>query len=234
MGLISFSGPGDEDDADEPKVLARPSLNMENEFKNAWAKVKIHLPLGEPSTVFKDLTRFYSSPDRFYHNFKHIEEGLKQILEIKDKLVYPEEVIMAWYFHDAVYDTRAKDNEEKSAWMAHNHLAPNGIISANILRIDGLVLSTKHTGKVLENDAKYMVDVDLSIFGQTKDTFDEYESNIRKEYSWVSEGDFRRKRSSILECFLARRRIYQTDLFAERYEGRARINLERSLDRLRS
>jgi len=43
---------------------------------------------------------------------------------------------------------------------------------------------------------------------------------------------FRSKRAAILESLLARRRIFQTDFFYNRYEAPARKNLARSLERL--
>ena len=63
--------------------------------------------------------------------------------------------------------------------------------------------------------------------------FDEYEQNIRREYSWVPEDQFRQGRSAILQMFLDRDSIYLTDFFKGKYESQARENLQRSIDALR-
>jgi predicted metal-dependent HD superfamily phosphohydrolase len=67
-----------------------------------------------------------------------------------------------------------------------------------------------------------MVDVDLSIFGQSEARFDEYEAQIRQEYSWVPPTIFAAKRTEILERFLGREHIYATDFFHQKFEQLAR------------
>jgi predicted metal-dependent HD superfamily phosphohydrolase len=71
--------------------------------------------------------------------------------------------------------------------------------------------------------------VDLSILGQSEARFAEYESQIRSEYAWVAQEVFNTKRAEILRCFLARRRLYSTDHFFDRYEVQARQNLAQSI-----
>ena len=74
--------------------------------------------------------------------------------------------------------------------------------------------------------------MDLSILGAAPARFDEYEVQVREEYSWVPEDTFRKRRGAILGQFLARRHIYSTNAFRARYEPGARTNLERSLKSL--
>jgi predicted metal-dependent HD superfamily phosphohydrolase len=62
--------------------------------------------------------------------------------------------------------------------------------------------------------------------------FDEYERQIRSEYSWVPEDAFAKGRSAILSSILARARIYSTEFFYGKYEKSARENLARSISQL--
>ena len=78
-------------------------------------------------------------------------------------------------------------------------------------------------------DAALLIDVDLSIFGAPAQRFDEYERQVRREYSWVPGFLFRVRRRKILEAFLFRPKIYQTERFRESLEERARANLQRSI-----
>ena len=71
-----------------------------------------------------------------------------------------------------------------------------------------------------------MVDVDLSILGRERKEFERYERGIREEYRWVPAPMYRRKRLEILHSFLNRPAIYATEHFRDRYEIRARENLE--------
>ena len=92
-----------------------------------------------------------------------------------------------------------------------------------------LVLATKTHDPALHPDAPLLVDVDLSILGQLKERFQEYEAQIRREYDWVPMETFQVKRAKILRMFLARDRIYATDRFFLKYEKRARSNLRNSI-----
>ena len=137
---------------------------------------------------------------------------------------------MALFYHDAVYETHAKDNEERSAELARDVLEEycrmNDEIAASVA---SLILATRHDATATGGDCRVLVDIDLSILGAQIDRFDEYERQIRFEYSWVPESDFKKGRAAVLEAFLARDTIYNTDLFQARLEERARNNLRRSL-----
>ncbi len=78
-------------------------------------------------------------------------------------------------------------------------------------------------------DQQLVVDIDLSILGAPEERFDEYEQQIRQEYSWVDEAVFRSVRGKILQEFLARPAIYSTRTFQDLLERCARANLERSI-----
>jgi len=82
-------------------------------------------------------------------------------------------------------------------------------------------------------DAAVLVDVDLSILGQGEKRFAEYEEQIRQEYDWVPAAIFASKRAEILESFLARKFIFHTDFFRDKYETSARRNLRASINRLK-
>ena len=93
--------------------------------------------------------------------------------------------------------------------------------------------ATGHRGsRDPQDDASAITDIDLTILGAERARFDEYEADIRREYAFVPEDQFRRRRREILQSFLARPAIYATPWFHERYEARARENLSRSIGAL--
>jgi len=99
--------------------------------------------------------------------------------------------------------------------------------------VSGLILSTKYIGLRIYPDARRLVDIDISILGQSEDRFDEYELQVRKEYSWVDEDAFRAARRKILEIMNDGQTIYLTPFFIKKYEEQARRNIARSLARLK-
>lgn len=139
---------------------------------------------------------------------------------------------MALWFHDAVYDTKATDSEERSAAWAAQSLGVAGASRGQIERVTSLVLATKHTDSHGSPDLGVLLDTDLSILGASRPRFIEYEAQVRCEYSWVPDDAFRKARSAIVSRFLGRPRIYVTDHFADLLESQARSNLGYSLEQL--
>lgn len=182
--------------------------------------------------VYSSLTSAYSEPHRHYHTTHHIDDCLIQLDTAPGIADFPEEVELALWFHDAVYKPTSSKNELKSAEWAQAFLQAAGADSARGQRVYEHILATRHGEESLSGDAAVVVDVDLSILGREPDSYDEFEQAIRREYKWVPWPVYRRKRVEILSSFLGRGKIYTTELFRNRFEARARQNLERAIQAL--
>lgn len=187
---------------------------------------------GDGVPWYEKLTGAYAEPQRHYHNQQHIAECLAEFDATRHLAQQPAAVELGLWFHDAVYDPKAGDNEEQSAAMARSCLETGGT-SKLAAAVSDLVMATKSHSTGAGFDTALMVDVDLSILGQSEQRFAEYEAQIREEYRSVPEVIFNFKRAEILERFLARRRLYATDFFAAKYERQARRNLEGSIRQLK-
>jgi predicted metal-dependent HD superfamily phosphohydrolase len=187
-----------------------------------------------PATTFDGLVAAYSDAGRYYHTLTHLEECFSHFGSAKPLAQSPGEIEIAIWFHDAIYDTHRNDNEENSAaWAAQ--VTRDSRLSGEIAeRIAGLILATKHRAKPDSADGSLFVDVDLSILGSSTDRFDQYEKQIRLEYAWVPEQEFRTGRAKLLRDISKRERIYATEFFQNRLEAAARTNLNRSLAKLES
>jgi predicted metal-dependent HD superfamily phosphohydrolase len=150
-----------------------------------------------PQDVFDELIKAYSSPDCFYHTLVHIEDCLSIFDQTKSLAFHPTETELAIWFHDGVYDTHRTNNEQKSAEWAWITIERLGINNDTADIVADLVRATRHTNEITDVDAQLIVDVDLSILGREADVFWRYEEDIRKEYAWVPEPAFRRKRTEI-------------------------------------
>jgi predicted metal-dependent HD superfamily phosphohydrolase len=177
--------------------------------------------------------RLYAEQHRHYHNARHIGECLKEFDSVRELAGQPLAVELAIWFHDAIYDPHASDNEERSAGLAGQFLSSAGLGRQFQEPVARLVLATKQHDGSLHPDAPLLVDVDLSILGQPPERFWQYENQIRAEYEWVPNEVFATRRAEILEQFLARKRIYSTDNFFRKYEAQARMNLRASVENLR-
>jgi predicted metal-dependent HD superfamily phosphohydrolase len=198
----------------------------------ASAKSKMTMAPQLRVRLWNELLPRYSEPHRHYHNARHIYDCFRELEAVKLLARDPLAIDLAILFHDAVYDPRRSDNEDQSALLAARALA-DFFSRETIASVKMLIDATRHHSIPTNLDAQLLVDIDLSILGQSADRFDEYEQQIRQEYLFVPENLFREKRAGILERFLARPSIFQTDFFRERYEASARMNLARSVARLR-
>jgi predicted metal-dependent HD superfamily phosphohydrolase len=184
-----------------------------------------------------ELEALYRAPERHYHNLSHIEALLGLAQEYRPALSDPDAIEAAIWLHDAIYDSRAKDNEVQSAALARQMLEGRAD-AGRLARIAAMIEATAthevpalgHASAI--HDAALFLDMDLSILGAEPDVFDAYEQAVRLEYVWVEEPAWRAGRRAVMQAFLTRQHIFHTQAFRSRFEAMARENLARSIDRL--
>ena len=187
---------------------------------------------GSDDALFSRLVECYSEPHRKYHTMQHLQECFAHLKSVRSFAEHAGEVELALWFHDVFYDTRRKDNEERSAEWARKSALAAGLVDDQASRIYQLVMATMHNAVPVGKDAAVLVDIDLAILGADEARFDEYEIQVRQEYSWVPGPLYRAGRRKILQEFVSRESIYTTEYFRVEYEARARSNIARSLARL--
>ena len=176
-----------------------------------------------------ELQRSYSEPQRHYHTLQHLGECLAWFEREKELAERPGEVALALWFHDAVYEVHAHDNEARSADWAQSAMLEHGAPQEAAERVHALVMATRHNAVPEGRDAELLIDIDLSILGAERARFDEYERQVHAEYAFVPDEIRRPRRREILQRFLAREAIYTTPRMHTLLEARARANLVRSI-----
>ncbi|MES2973204.1 MAG: N-methyl-D-aspartate receptor NMDAR2C subunit [Pseudomonadota bacterium] len=199
----------------------------------SWHSAWHALGLPGDNTALRDqLVARYAEPHRKYHTLQHLGECIAMLGRYPGQPDHPGEVEMALWFHDAIYDIGVPGNEERSALWARAELEAAGVSAAVARRLHAMVMATRHDVVPQTADEQLLIDVDLSILGAAPARFDEYEVQVRREYSAVPDGDFQRRRKQILLGFLARPAIYGTAFFSCLLEAQARKNLSASIARL--
>ena len=197
-------------------------MTQEQRWTALWKRLGAQ---GDANAVYDDLVARYSEPHRAYHTLEHIRHCLDEFEQVRHLATNPDAVELALWYHDAIYDTKTKDSEERSAALAVEEARNASLPDSFGQSVANLIMATKHTTAPTDPDVQLLVDIDLSILGQTGDKFDEYERQVRKEYEWVAEDAFVAGRSSILKSFLDRTTIYSTRLLLNKYEVQARRNI---------
>ena len=181
--------------------------------------------------VFEQLFAAYTGSDRYYHGIGHIAECLAELDSVRHLVQNPKAIEAAIWFHDVVYDGRRQDNEERSADTAEEQLQRLGCDESFRTEVRRLILLTRHDRAPADIDGQLMVDIDLASLSRAPEIFDHNSELIRQEFPHVPESDFLRGREQMLGRFLQRPRIYYTDVFHDRDEKQARINLQRVIAR---
>lgn len=195
-------------------------------WHQAWQALGVAAP---DDALCSELQRRYAEPQRHYHTMQHLGECLGWFEREKALAEHPGEVALALWFHDAVYDVHAHDNEARSAHWAREALRAAGAGEAAAERVHALVMATCHDAVPEGRDAELLIDIDLSILGAERARFDEYERQVGEEYGFVPAAVRLPRRRAILQRFLDRDAIYATPRMHALLEARARANLQRSI-----
>lgn len=177
----------------------------------------------------------YAEPHRRYHTRRHVEQCL-ELLTARRDLVAGERRVLTWaiWWHDAVYDPRAGDNEAHSAELARRDLPALGASPEEVEETVRLILLT--AGHAVAADdllGAILVSIDLAILGAPEDAYDAYAKAVREEYGFVPEAQWREGRARVLQRFLAGPVIFPDPELRREREAQARRNLARELATLR-
>jgi predicted metal-dependent HD superfamily phosphohydrolase len=205
---------------------------LSSHWQQAWAA----LDLPAPAAPLADLLRRYAEPHRHYHTQQHLHECFTQFALLRAAAGNAPALLLALWFHDAVYDTHAHDNEAQSAALADAVLREHGAAELSEA-VQALIMATCHLASdgsgdasgAFAGDAQLLLDVDLSVLGAAPARFAEYERQIRAEYAWVAPEAYRQGRGAVLQGFMSRPHIFRTALFRQRLEAQAQANLRASL-----
>ena len=200
-----------------------------DDWRGLWLRLGAS---GDPEPSGAALAARYAEPQRAYHTMQHITECLRLLDGLRHTVPQPEIVELSLWFHDAIYDPRAADNEDRSAALATDFIAAHRLPALLAAAVPACILATQHHQPGDDPHARLTVDIDLAILGQPCPRFAEYEAQIRVEYAWVPAADFRSARAAILRRFLARTALYLTTECHAQFEQTARENLEWSLAQL--
>lgn len=179
---------------------------------------------------YAELRRHYAEPQRAYHTWAHLQHLFDQLTPNGEEL--PIATCWAGFYHDAIYDPHAKDNEAASARLARERLNACNVEPVIVERTVRMIeASADHLHARADDDAECarFLDADLSILGAAPEAYRAYAEAVRKEYAFVPDAEFRAGRSAFLRKLLNTPKIFRTPAFAARLERRARANIENEL-----
>ena len=204
-----------------------------------------HTALGE------DLLERYEQPHRKYHTSVHLSEMLTALKTLykRHHTATPRAVLLAAWFHDAVYEANPGEDEAASADLARTTLAPlastGSLTNREVTAIAHLIeLTASHqladgieeytSGALTRADAAFFLDADLAILAADSPRYTRYVAGVRAEYAHYTLDAFTRGRAAILQGFLNRTAIYASDTAHLLWDAPARLNLRTELEGYRA
>ncbi len=184
--------------------------------------------------------------DRFYHGIDHVALLWRRHCEYAQEAGFTAArearlIASAILFHDCIYDPSRGDNEERSAQVWLEASAASDLDAHERAWVAETIRATSdHLGyaqrsvKGATSDAPdtlrlWMLDLDLTPFGEAPDVFDRNTRLLRAEAPRISDEAFEMARLRLLRKFAAAPIIYRSAAIADRFDAPARGNLARHL-----
>ena len=180
---------------------------------------------------FARIRSIYKGSDRHYHTWQHIYETC---LFVRRHYGFHPLLIFALFYHDVVYDTLRKDNEELSAITWETYAKQRGLHRHQSLKVrqvgDLIRMTAKHC--VEEGQGlifQMMSDADMSIFLCPDDHYLEYARGIWREYGHVGQEAYIKGRLHFLSTVDPETMFYTHQARQRVHHARANLDLERTI-----
>ncbi len=184
------------------------------------------------------LRQRYAEPQRHYHDQSHVDALLAGLAELGGQVTHRAAAELAIWYHDAIYDPAAADNEARSAALLRGEMT--GLADTACLQLaETMVLATaRHAlppdlANDIRRDVATFLDLDMAVLGQAPAIYDAYEAAIAAEYLPVhGAAAYRHGRAAFLRDAASRERLFLTERFHLLFDAPARANLHRALQAL--
>ncbi|KAG5190972.1 hypothetical protein JKP88DRAFT_160272 [Tribonema minus] len=207
--------------------------------RNRLAWQQLMSQLGVPQETgwqwWQTVDTHYSEGPRSYHTHEHIADMLQQLTAMQPPPCKPALLTLAIFFHDVIYDPMSGTNEEDSAALYTTFAAAITQEASDAQLVSDYIIATKtHSSSPATADSNLaaLLDLDLAVLGRPREGYQQYASQIRREYSFVPAAEYCSKRAAVLRQLAAAPALYRTQHFATTHEARARENLAAEIAQL--
>lgn len=180
--------------------------------------------------LFLDLLDRWSEPHRHYHGCTHLLSVLEALDLLTEPAGPPRTVLLAAWFHDAVYRGAAGQDEEESARLAEDRLTHAGLPEQEVDEVARLVrLTSDHRPDPGDTDGTLLCDADLSILGGGPEEYAHYVAAVRKDYAHIGDADFAAGRAAVVRHLLDLDPLFHHPRARDLWQDAAHRNLEGEL-----
>ena len=169
-----------------------------------YEQYKYLITSGFSTEIYNDIIERWNEPHRFYHNLDHLNYLITYFEKMyMDDLITSGErsrLIVIAFFHDVIYNSKAKDNEEQSRNYFIEKAKNNGVVTDEFIeQVCLAIMDTSHRVEPTERLSKIFWNADNSILKLPVNKLIEIEHKIFQEYQWVDYRSYRKGRIEFLE-----------------------------------
>lgn len=180
--------------------------------------------------LFLDLLDRWGEEHRKYHGRTHLLAVLEALDRLSAPAQPPRTVLLAAWFHDAVYRGIAGEDEEESARLAEERLERAGLPADEVDEVARLVrMTADHRPDPDDGPAALLSDADLSVLGGDSAAYARYLAAVREDFAHIGDADFAAGRAAVVRHLLESDPLFHTDRGRELWEDTARRNLQGEL-----
>lgn len=194
----------------------------------------------------ESLLQAWEQPHRAYHHSGHLSQmltDLDRLYTARKQGATPLALVLAAWFHDAVYEGAPGEDERRSEQLANTSLEPlvtAGLLTGHELQMVSLLVRATATHELPESadlpagyepaDIQLFLDADMAILAADSARYRRYLRGVRSEYSHFDNEAFRTGRTTFLRSILGRKRIFLSEQALKLWEEPARANLRAELN----
>ena len=229
-----------------PRLLRAWEAAFTPRFKHVEAPAELRAQLtARVAQLGESLLQAWEQPHRAYHHSGHLSQMLSDLDHLYTHRAQgstPLALILAAWFHDAVYEGAPGEDERRSEQLASTSLEPlvtAGLLTEQELQMVSLLVRATATHELPESadlpagyeptDIQLFLDADMAILAADSVRYRRYLRGVRSEYSHFDDEAFRTGRTTFLRSILGRERIFLSEEAFKLWEEPARANLRAEL-----
>ncbi len=177
----------------------------------------------------RELLARWGEEHRHYHGRTHLLAVLEALELLQPDP--PRPVLLAAWFHDAVYDGVPGRDEQRSAELLVTSLAGTRATAKEVAEAARLVrLTASHRPDRGDHGGALLCDADLSVLGRPPAGYRRYLVDVREDYRSVSDADFATGRAAVVRHLLSLEPLFHTPLARRLWLDAAIRNLRAELE----
>lgn len=229
-----------------PRLLRAWEAAFTPHLKHVEAPAELRAQLtAQVAELGESLLQAWEQPHRAYHHSGHLSQmlaDLERLYTHRAQGATPLALILAAWFHDAVYEGAPGEDERRSEQLASASLKPlvtAGLLTEQEQQMVSLLVHATATHELPESadlpagyeptDIQLFLDADMAILAADSARYRRYLRGVRSEYSHFDNEAFRTGRTTFLRSILGRERIFLSEEAFKLWEEPARANLRAEL-----